>query len=76
MKIAFDAKCSDLFNAIITEKNGTSFDYYGYPPYFLTHNSGSDCISLEIDLETGQILNWKKVLKEDIEELKEYMAKD
>ena len=63
--IKFYAKTSDRFNCDITE-NGQDVNaetYDGYPPLFL---GDGDSISLEIDLDTGQIQNWKVPSKEDL----------
>jgi len=55
--IKFSGKTSDCFNAELREDGKqVGKDYEGYPPSFL----GYDGIDLEIDLDTGQVLNWKK----------------
>jgi len=53
----------------IIEFNGITLD--GYVPSFATDsNYGSDYISLEIDIETGQILDWERRKKQLDEYLK------
>lgn len=52
------AKCSDMFTAQYDGK-----DYDGYVPEWFPHPNTShygDYVILEINPETGQILNWKK----------------
>lgn len=60
----FYAKCSDLFHGSFYDENDNESEFDGYPPAFI----GRDGVSLTIDLETGQILNWTKPSDEDIEE--------
>lgn len=63
-QISFFGKTSDRFHAIFSDSEGNNFEVDGYPPKFL----GSDGINMSIDLETGQILNWKKPSQDDLEE--------
>lgn len=51
---SFYGKTSDCFGGTIKENGKIIAEIDGYPPTFL----GYDGIELEIDLETGQILNW------------------
>lgn len=60
--ISFSAKCSDMFNATLREDDRHA-QYNGYVPSFL---GGGDYVQLKIDLETGQILNWKAPTEEDL----------
>ena len=66
--ISFYAKCSDRFGCSIKEDGEAVGRYEGYPPAFLgdPHRDG---INLEINIETGQILNWKKPSEEEISRL-------
>jgi hypothetical protein len=65
--IKITAKCSDMFNAQLVEKSTSSREiigeHDGYVPAWFpnpqTKHYG-DYVELEIDIETGQILNWKK----------------
>jgi hypothetical protein len=55
--IKFYAKTADCFCASVYEDGKqVGQEYDGYPPSFLGH----DGVSLEIDLDTGECLNWKK----------------
>jgi hypothetical protein len=57
--ISFTAKCSDLFSAAAKDASGQfAGEYTGYVPPWL--DKDGDYIELTIDVETGQILNWKK----------------
>lgn len=67
--IKFYAKCSDLFMGTLTHENGNEIEHDGYPFGFLGDGNG---ISMEIDLKTGQILNWVAPDEENIRELVDY----
>lgn len=62
--IEFFGKTSDLFGGSFTDENGKEHEFDGYPPQFI----GYDGVSLKIDLETGQILNWNPPTDEEIDE--------
>jgi len=62
--IRFYGKTSDRFNGSFTDEDGNEKEFDNYPPKFI----GRDGVSMEIDLETGQILNWKPPTDEDIED--------
>ena len=65
--ISINAKCSDLcFSELKAENGAVVAEHSGYVPRFLPGNGG-DYINLKIDLETGTILNWKKLTSSDIE---------
>lgn len=56
--ISISGKCSDMFSMGVYDANGCEiYDHEGYVPSFFPQGGG-DYISLEIDLETGKILNW------------------
>ena len=57
--IQISAKCSDLFSAILKEDGKEKGNYDGYVPDFMPGRHFGDYVNLEIDIETGQILNWK-----------------
>lgn len=70
--LKFYGKTSDCFGMHVYDKDGKQLissdrgGYDGYPPNFLGH----DGIELEIDIETGQILNWNAAkAKEELQEL-------
>ena len=60
MIIKISAKCSDLFSASLFNENGRQIgkEYQGYVPKFFPGEHYGDYIMLEIDTETGKILNW------------------
>jgi hypothetical protein len=63
------AKCSDMFNAELIEDGKQTGSYDGYVPgWFPNPEEGhyGDYVDLEIDMATGQILNWRKPLKDDL----------
>ena len=59
------AKCSDMFSANLVEDSGIK-TYDGYVPDFFPEQHWGDYIELEIDIDTGMILNWKKPSKKDL----------
>jgi hypothetical protein len=61
--ITISAKCSDLFSASLDD--GRTYD--GYVPNFFPGRHWGDYVNLEIDLETGKILNWKAPTQKDLE---------
>ena len=68
--ISIELKVRDEFFAVLKNSNGEDLaDYEGYVPSFFPGNHHGDYVSLDIDLETGRILNWKKPTKLDIEKL-------
>jgi hypothetical protein len=64
-KITIRAKCSDMFDATL-EQNGIRKEYNGYVPSFM---GGGEYVELEIDIDTGQILNWTVPTDEDLAEI-------
>lgn len=71
--IHISAKCSDLFGAFLRDENNKIVgEYDGYVPSWLPNPRESHCgdyVSLEIDIETGKILNWKKPTQTQLKEL-------
>lgn len=63
-------KVSDQFTARLLDQNGEEiFDQEdGYVPGFMPGEHYGDYVILEIDIDTGQITNWKKPTAEQIEE--------
>jgi hypothetical protein len=63
-------KVSDRFTYSLKDAQGeTVFDQDdGYVPDFMPGYHYGDYIILNIDIENGQILNWKKLNASDIEE--------
>ena len=77
MKIlSINAKCSDLFTAQLIEKLGAnstkrlgqSIDGDYVPGWFPNPQEDhyGDYVTLDIDIETGKILNWKKPTAADL----------
>jgi len=68
MRFKFSAKCSDLFSGdLINDEGRIVKEYQGYVPDFFPGNHYGDYVQFDIDLETGQILNWKAPTKEQLE---------
>lgn len=66
--ISFTAKCSDLFGAALLDKerNLLGEEHDGYVPKFFPGEHFGDYIEMEIDIETGRILNWVKPTDEEL----------
>jgi hypothetical protein len=60
MKLIINAKCSDMFWARLLDINGRQVgtDYDGYVPDWMPGENYGDFVELEIDIATGNILNW------------------
>jgi len=61
-------KVRDQFCAELKEDSKTLKDYEGYVPDFMPGDHYGDYIELDIDIETGKILNWQKPTESDIQE--------
>lgn len=58
--IRINAKCSDLFGAVFADETGNAVaDYSGYVPEFMPGQHWGDYVEIDVDLKTGQILNWQ-----------------
>jgi len=65
MKIHIGGKCSDCCWATVTDKDGNILhEEDGYVPDWFF--GGGDYIDLIIDNDTGKILNWVPIKKEDL----------
>lgn len=63
------AKCSDMCAATLTDEKGKVLkEHDGYVPSLLPEQHWGDYVILDIDVNTGQILNWKKPTKKQIAE--------
>ena len=63
------AKCSDCCASTLKDQNGNEIkEHDGYVPSFMPGEHYGDYIILDIDLDTGKILNWKAPDAEEIEE--------
>ena len=58
--IQFSAKCSDLFSATLQVDSGFVGEYNGYVPDFFPGEHYGDYVQMKVDIDTGQILNWRK----------------
>jgi hypothetical protein len=66
--LSFSAKCSDCFGYDISDEKGNIVkEDSGYVPHDLGIGGG-DYIQMDIDLATGQILNWKPITEIEVEE--------
>ena len=64
--ISISAKCSDLFSATLKRDGKVVGEYDGYVPSLLPGEHYGDYVLLDIDTETGRILNWKKPTTKDL----------
>lgn len=62
--LTISGKCSDMFSANYSDDDGC-VEYDGYVPRNLGIGGG-DYIELNIDMETGLILNWKPKTKQQV----------
>lgn len=67
------AKCSDMFDATFNTSEGDLLGiiYSGYVPHWFPNPSTEhygDYVELNIDLDTGKILNWKKPTQKQLAE--------
>jgi hypothetical protein len=61
-------KVRDEFQAGIEDQDGNNIgEYEGYVPEFMPGAHYGDYLILDIDLDTGQILNWKTPTACDLE---------
>ncbi len=64
--IQFTAKCSDMFGARLREDGKFVGEHNGYVPRFMGLG-GDDYVEMEIDIDTGKILDWKKPTKAQLQ---------
>ena len=70
--IEISAKCSDLFSAqVINDKGEVLINYDGYVPKFFPDDHYGDYVMLNININTGKILNWKKPSESQLNQLKQ-----
>ena len=61
-----NAKCDDRCQFVVYDEDGNELqETIDYVPYAMGLGGG-DYIHFKIDIETGQILNWKKPDPEDL----------
>ena len=67
--ISISAKCSDMFSATLHNEQGNNVgEYHGYVPKWMPGEHYGDYVELDIDVDTGKILNWKTPSEEDLAE--------
>ena len=69
MKLKITAKCSDLFGATLVTDKGKFKVYDGYVPKFMPGEHYGDYVILDIDVETGKILNWMPPSRKQLTEI-------
>lgn len=66
--VKISAKVNDLFTLFVSTPDGSrDYCYDGYVPEFFP-DGGGDYLNLDIDINTGQILNWKKPSSQELGE--------
>jgi len=63
------AKCSDLFSATLRVDGKVVGNYDGYVPRFMPGEHYGDYVTLDINVDTGEILNWRKPKKSELDEI-------
>lgn len=62
-------KCRDQFGGRLIDQDGQVLkEYDGYVPSFFPGDHYGDYLMLDIDIDTGSIINWKKIKPSEIEE--------
>lgn len=62
-------KVRDEFAAALCDQDGQEIaEYEGYVPSFFPGQHCGDYLILDIDIDTGQITNWKAPTQEQVEE--------
>jgi len=70
-RISISAKCSDLCYSELQDSNGIGVaEHNGYVPALMPDDHSGDYVILDIDLETGTILNWKRPTRSVVEKTK------
>ena len=64
------AKCSDLFSASLVQVGVATKHYEGYVPEFFPTQHFGDYVSFDINVDTGQIVNWRKPKAKDLVDFK------
>ena len=69
--IRITAKCSDMFGASLVDAGKLVGEYDGYVPSWFPNPKSDhygDYVQLQIDVDTGKILNWKKPTKTQLDD--------
>jgi len=62
-------KVVDNFNSTLVVDGKEVSEYEGYVPKFFPEEHYGDYVELDIDIDTGQILNWKRPTLTDLKQL-------
>ena len=65
--ITFSAKCSDLFSADLSVNGSQVGSYNGYVPKFFPEKHCGDYVQMDVDIDTGKILNWTPPTQKQLE---------
>lgn len=66
--LKINIKIRDGFSADLTDQDDVELiNYDGYVPNFMPENDGGDYLVLHIDIDTGQVVNWKTPSRKEIE---------
>ncbi|RLA60650.1 MAG: hypothetical protein DRQ89_12560 [Epsilonproteobacteria bacterium] len=66
-KIRLNAKCSDLcWVQLVDDEGNPIVEGDGYVPDFMPGEHSGDYVELDIDPDTGIILNWDKTYPQDM----------
>ena len=60
------AKCSDLFSASLVVDGKEVANHDGYVPNFMPNEHYGDYVELDIDIDTGQVINWERVTEKEV----------
>jgi len=61
-------KVCDRFTGVLESATGTELkDFDGYVPCFMPGEHYGDYVILDIDIDTGQITNWKQPTAEELQ---------
>jgi hypothetical protein len=75
--VSIIAKCSDLcFTKLKSNKGEVLIEHDGYVPDFFPEDHYGDYVQLDIDMDTGRILNWKITKKAVQETITKWEEKD
>ena len=66
--LIINAKCGDRCSTELAIDGISVAEVEGYAPGLRNHLKAGDYISLKIDLDSGQILDWNKPSESDINE--------
>lgn len=70
-------KVCDMFCAQLLDQHGEILqDYEGYVPDFMPGKHYGDYVILDIDVDTGKIINWNVPTKEQLQEFIEQKVDD